>query len=110
MLVDSPLNKYKKAIEVFRHHEGTLYHMNASIDAESFIKWFEALSRMDIRNAVNANREKQAEEHREKFRSITKTVILCGRQDLALRGHTETGNVTNEPPSNDGNFRAFLRF
>ena len=68
MLVDSPLNKYTKAIEVFKQREGTQYHMNASIDAENFIAWFKCPSEMDIRNATNANREKQAQQNREKLR------------------------------------------
>lgn len=35
--------------------------------------------------------------------------MLCGRQNLPLRGHVETGPVLVEPLFNDGNFRAFLR-
>jgi hypothetical protein len=43
--------------------------------------------------------------------SIVETVILCGRQQIALRGKNETGKVgLTEPPYNDGNFRALLRF
>ena len=43
---------------------------------------------------------------------IIKTIILCGRQELALRGRNDSGpldlNIV-EPDHNDGNFRALLR-
>jgi len=43
--------------------------------------------------------------------SIVETVILCGRQQIALKGKNETGKIgLTEPPYNDGNFRAILRF
>ena len=42
-----------------------------------------------------------------------KTIILCGEQGIALRGHRETGNAAalgSSDAANDGNFRALLRF
>ena len=42
------------------------------------------------------------------------TILLCARQNIALRGHrNESGSVSSdglEPEENDGNFRALLRF
>ena len=65
---------------------------------------------MDIRNVADSGRKKQALGNRQKLVSIVKTVIFCGRQGLALRGHREVGHVMEEPDENDGNFRALLRF
>jgi len=47
----------------------------------------------------------------EKFKSIIKTVILCGRQNLSLRSHEDYGvfDTKIEPNKNEGNFRAILR-
>ena len=61
------------------------------------------------------------ESHRftvEKFRSIlvpiVETILLCARQNIALRGHrNESGSISSDgldPEENDGNFRALLRF
>lgn len=51
-----------------------------------------------------------------KLLPIVKTVICCGKQEIALRGHLDTGpvkwegNDKNDTCINDGNFRALLRF
>lgn len=52
------------------------------------------------------------QENREKLISIIKTIILCGRQNLALRSHRDDGPIDCNilPTKNDGNFRALLRF
>ncbi|XP_046673522.1 zinc finger MYM-type protein 1-like [Homalodisca vitripennis] len=43
--------------------------------------------------------------------AIVQTVILCGRQGLALRGNNDTGRIVLQGPDyNDGNFRALLRY
>lgn len=44
------------------------------------------------------------------LRSIIKVLKLCGRQNLALRGHREKGDILDAADtSNGGNFRALLR-
>lgn len=48
----------------------------------------------------------------EKLKSIIDTIIFCGRQELPLRGTSDSGDLQNggfEPVVNDGNFRALLR-
>lgn len=47
----------------------------------------------------------QVAENREKLYPIFKTVLLCGRQNFALRGHRE-GKDSHHP----GNFKALLDF
>lgn len=45
-----------------------------------------------------------------RLQSIIKVLLVCGRQNLALRGNTEVGRVLdNDDETNDGNFRALLR-
>lgn len=59
--------------------------------------------------------KKEIEANRLKIIPIIKTVIFCGRQSIALRGH-RNNNILNanenndEPEYNDGNFRQLLRF
>ncbi|XP_057671973.1 52 kDa repressor of the inhibitor of the protein kinase-like [Diorhabda carinulata] len=52
------------------------------------------------------------EENREKIKPIIETIILCGRQNILLRGHRYHGpiDLSKEPIENDGNFRALLFF
>ncbi|GBL87852.1 repressor of the inhibitor of the protein kinase, partial [Araneus ventricosus] len=53
-----------------------------------------------------------AKENRERLKPIIKTIILCGKQGLALRGHRDHGpiDLDNLPSKNEGNFRAILIF
>jgi hypothetical protein len=48
VLVNSPLNKYKKAVEEIKNHEEAKYHIEASIDAENFIKWYNNKTALDV--------------------------------------------------------------
>lgn len=45
------------------------------------------------------------------LKPIIKTVIFCGRQGLAMRGHKDYGDLDmlSEPSQSEGNFRALLR-
>ena len=43
----------------------------------------------------------QVQRNREKLYSIVKTILFCGRQNTAIRGHRES-----ESSVNPGNFRA----
>ena len=54
------------------------------------------------RNTVELNRQK--------LRSIIKTVVLCGKQDMALRGHRDDLSHLDESSGNPGIFQALLNF
>ncbi|CAN7978548.1 unnamed protein product [Ixodes persulcatus] len=55
--------------------------------------------------------KKEHESNKAKLRTIAEAVLLCGRQDLALRGDKDSGRLTlEESVKNDGNFRALLRY
>lgn len=45
-----------------------------------------------------------------KIQPIIKTIIFCGHQGIALRGHRDSGPIDLQHNQNDGNFRALLRF
>ncbi|XP_067324481.1 52 kDa repressor of the inhibitor of the protein kinase-like [Anolis sagrei] len=50
-------------------------------------------------------------QNRKKLLPIVETIVLCGQQELALRGNNDSGPITcDEPLDKDGNFRALLRF
>ncbi|KAL4154140.1 hypothetical protein QTP88_001973 [Uroleucon formosanum] len=61
----------------------------------------------------------QVKENRDRLRSIVSTIILCGRQNIPLRGHRDDGNTSLNSVKNNQNsvvinqemnFRALLRF
>lgn len=109
-LVQSAFRDWKKALDKFKDHQSKQYHKNAFEDAQNF-KLIRENQKTDVRNAIDQSRKQLQLENRRKLIPIIRTVILCGRQGLALRGHRDHGPVSIEMPvENDGNFKALLRF
>lgn len=65
---------------------------------------------------INTMLKKEIKANRLRVIPIVKTVIFCGRQSIALRGHRDSEMLLNaneninEPEYNYGNFRQLLRF
>nr|CAB3265168.1 52 kDa repressor of the inhibitor of the protein kinase-like [Phallusia mammillata] len=63
---------------------------------------------------MDRGRKIQAANNRAVLSSVLETVILCGRQNIALRGHADSGPVSDPTQQsttvNEGNFRSLLRF
>lgn len=114
-LVDAPFQNWKKALDYFRNHEKIWYHQDALRAAEDFLKIYKnEIPR--IPEMISAALSQKIQQNRLKLKSIVDTIIFCGQQNIALRGHRE-GNVRNiiasdekDEVANNGNFRALLRF
>ena len=69
----------------------------------------------DIRHTLNEAMDERIKKNRLKLTSIFETVLFCGRNNIALRGHRdnatdiEKDTYTSENPSH-GNFIAILQF
>ncbi|KAL4112600.1 hypothetical protein QTP88_016351 [Uroleucon formosanum] len=60
---------------------------------------------------LNSKRKDEVIKNRAKLKPIIQTIRLCGRQQIALRGHEDSGRISlEEPKNNDGNFRCLLRY
>lgn len=114
-LVTEPLKQFDDLMGVkgaFAVHEKNQYHIRAVEAGKSFLVRFHEPS-LDIRNQLSSQREKQVNENRERLTAIIKTIIFCGQQNIALRGHRDSGPLRdndNNSPVNEGNFRALLKF
>ena len=62
-----------------------------------------------IDEQLSSERSRHVAENRLKLKSIVKTVIFCGRQGIALRGHRDDG-PSLQTSANHGNFQALLQF
>lgn len=110
MLVQSPFKDWKKALNKFKDHQRKNYHTEAFEDVQNFKAIFEN-KKSDIVSDIDQGRKQMQWENRKKLMPIIRSVLLCGRQGLALRGHRDQGQLSmNFPEDNDGNFRALLRF
>lgn len=109
-LVTKAYTNWKKALEHFSQHANTTYHKKCSEFAENFLRVAQG-QQQPILNLLSKEHARQDEENRVILGSIVETVILCGRQELALRGKHDAGNVMSQASEiNDGNFRTLLRF
>lgn len=103
---------WKDAVEEFNRHQNTEYHKTCLLRASQLqnISCIKKHDSVDIQ--VNVGLKKQIEENRSRMIPIIETVVLCGRQGIALRGHRDSGpiNLEEVPLQNDGNFRSLLRF
>lgn len=109
-LVTTPFTKWKHAIEAFESHSQTDYHKRATIDAQNFLDVMRG--KVDsVHMQLNQQAKDIFQDSKAKLRAIVETIVLCGRQDIALRGDKDSGRLTlEEPVNNDGNFRALLRY
>lgn len=114
-LVRKPLLNFSKltgkygSLEI---HNRNKYHLDELQSGQHFLLSYENPSKSVI-NQVNSFRLKQVTENRDRLKPIIETLILCGRQNLPLRGHRDDGELLNSNSTllnNDGNFREILRY
>ena len=120
MLVREPFRNWRKGIGKFNEHfhnvkseksktsTGHQLHMDNKLRAEKFLSNFangdSVILQLDkglkARHDVNVK----------KLSSIVSTVLFCGRQGIALRGHFDDPQYFEDPNINCGNFQALLDF
>jgi len=108
--VKSAFSNWNKASQSFNHHEKHEYHKRCQ-DAADFFRGVMQNKEQPIDLQVDTAAARQIEDNRARLRPIISTILFCGRQGLALRGDVDSGPVPlTDPATNDGNFRALLRF
>lgn len=110
-LVQEGFQNWKKAIEKFESHSHLQYHKHAMVDLNNLKTLVEGKKMNSIDRSLDVGKAKQAKENAERLKPIIETVIFCGRQGIALRGHRDYGDFDLDamPDDNEGNFRALLR-
>lgn len=116
-LITLPLTNLKKASEKLRlHFSGTggttarKYHLEAVERARCFKATMEKKV-LPIDQQLSTIRAKIVSQNMEKIKSIAETIIFCGRQGIAFRGHRDDWkHIEGSPHANPGNFIALLQF
>ena len=111
--ITRPLTHLGKASEKLREHfhgvkggSARKYHLQAVQMAESFINVM-SKKQLPIDQQISQVRVVTVEKNRQLLKSIADTIILCGRQGIALRGHRDTLknlDLDNVTKTNPGNF------
>ena len=86
VLVSRPLKDFKKALEKLRKHPKTEHHKAAVASATEFQR---SMSNQQADIQQRLSKSHRIANNRQKLESIIKTIILCGRQNIALRGHRD---------------------
>lgn len=89
----------------------TEFHKSNAMRADNFIAVY-SKNCQNIIQKLDSARAIHIEQNRKRLLHIIQTIILCGRQEIALRGTSDYGPLSldnSEPINNDGNFRALSR-
>ncbi|KAL4126233.1 hypothetical protein QTP88_010459 [Uroleucon formosanum] len=110
-LVIKPMDSFKKVLETLNNHAKHEYHKLALEKADYFLNTASS-KEPEIINKLNIDRAKKINENRGNLIHIIDCILVCGRQEIALRGHRDFGAISfdDEPEMNEGNFRAILKF
>ena len=88
VLVQRPLTSFAKALELLRKHAAKDYHKIAEVRADEFLKVMRN-RQPNIRCQISEAVTKTISKNRKVLGSIVRTIELCGRQNIALRGHCD---------------------
>jgi len=88
------------------------YHKLSVFKADSVIDMYKNQKKpIDVK--LNDYLKSEIQNNQDNIKPIIDTLILCGHQGLATRGHHDSGRIDVEKElndENDGNFRALLRY
>ncbi|KAF0695393.1 zinc finger MYM-type protein 1-like isoform X2, partial [Aphis craccivora] len=65
---------------------------------------------IDADKNLNKNRALQIEENRKRIKPLIECIILCGKEELALRGSKDFGPINVYDDIRPGHFRALLKY
>ena len=94
-------------------HQEKAYHKRSVLDMQDFVSVF-VHGDINVHTRLDQARTKEVEQNRKRLHPIVDTILTCARQNIALRGHRLESEPLvaddEEQDTNDGNFRALLRY
>ena len=108
-LYTEPFTRWNGAPSRWSLHNCSQLHKDCASAMQTFNAQMEGKERR-IEEIVNDTMRKRISENRKKLIPIIKTVILCGKKNIALRGHRDDAKHIADQSINSGNFQALLDF
>ena len=112
MFVETAFTNFRKAYDICNAHADRQYHKDAVVACDAFIERMSG-RRESVAVELSRGLKETIQKKRKRLHSIVETIILCGRQNIALRGHRDSGTDLEGLESgrrNHGNFWALLHF
>lgn len=105
-----PLTNFQKALEILNKHESKEFHKYSVLRMDEFQKVM-TNQQSSIRCQLQQATSDRITSNRLKLKSIIETIILCGQQNIPLRGHRDSlRDLEQAPLAQHGNFWALLHF
>ena len=109
-LVCKPFVNFRRATELLGEHAKRQYHKATLLSMEAF-QGVMSQEQPSLAHQMDTACQQLVDKNWAKFRSIVETVLLCGRQNISLRGHRDSSlDVEKSPNAPHGNFWALLDF
>lgn len=102
-LVNRPFTKWTKLSNELNLHDSFQYHVKSMVVSNSFVNSIEHVERT-LPCILDKTRLQRIDENRHILKFISKAVLFCGQQCIALRGDNEDITTAGNP----GNFLAIL--
>ena len=110
VLVTTPFTNFQETLEILGRHAEKIFHKTATVAFENFIKVM-TNKQPSIHHRLDEQSRQQIVSNRKMLKSIIETIILCGRQNIPLRGHRDSSlDVEKDPCAHHDNFGALLEF
>ena len=107
-LVNSPFHDWSSAAKRFKEHEqASEIHKTSLLTMNIFLNVMKSKVK-PVNQICNESVDKVVTGNMQKLLSILKTVILCARQNIPLRGHRDDSSYYGKEDC--GNFQALLDF
>jgi hypothetical protein len=105
-------DNWRNTIVDFKKHSNKGYHKMCVLSSDHFIDVIKHPGK-SITCKIETGRAEQIRKNRKNISPIIQTVILCGRQNIPLRGHRDSEKLIVEQENvkliqNQGNFREIL--
>ena len=116
VLVNKPYTtNYHKSSTVLGEHfhgkdgKGKGYHLSYVEAAQNFVSVM-AGNQQPIDHQLDQAAQERVRQNRLKLKSIIKSVIFCGKQNIPFRGHRDDARYLDDTENNPGNFQKLLEF
>lgn len=110
VLVSRPLTNFRRALEHLKNHDSKDTHKAAVTKADDFLKVMQG-QQEPVNQQIDRALADRVTANRRKLIPIIKTILLCGHQNIPLRGHNDSATQAEvDPSANHGNFWALLDF
>ena len=109
IFVEKPYSNWTALNQKLKLHSTCPTHVKCSLAMKSF-KDAHAGVQPTIDTTMNKHRQEQYDLNCNRLDAIIDCVVLCGKQNIALRGHRDANSQLQAQSSNQGNFKAILQF